>query len=165
MPRGLLPARRQAEGRTYRLRLGEAGGHIDRGAKSQRDYWSDARRRHQPAANLIVAHNLKQLAVKHAELLAQDLAGNQQRFDDGGQKRERSGLQSAFDELIDKGAIITGEWLAVCVRRWASSSSDRGLVDPQSASLAPGPSMIFADARSLPQDSRSSRKNWWVVVA
>jgi hypothetical protein len=25
------------------------------------------------------------------------------------QKKERSGLQSACDELIDKGAIITGE--------------------------------------------------------
>jgi hypothetical protein len=31
-----------------------------------------------------MAHNLKQLAVKHAELLAQDPAGNQQRFDDRG---------------------------------------------------------------------------------
>jgi len=27
----------------------------------------------------------------------------------GLQKKERSGLQSACDELIDKGAIITGE--------------------------------------------------------
>ena len=26
-----------------------------------------------------------------------------------GQKKERSGLQSACDELIDKGAFITGE--------------------------------------------------------
>jgi hypothetical protein len=34
-----------------------------------------------------VAHDLKQLAVKHAELLAQDLAGNRQRFDDRGQVR------------------------------------------------------------------------------
>jgi hypothetical protein len=34
-----------------------------------------------------MAHNLKQLAVKHAELLAQDPAGNQQRFDDRGQVR------------------------------------------------------------------------------
>jgi type I restriction enzyme R subunit len=65
----LLPARRQAEGGTNRLRAGEAGGHIDRGAKGQRDHWSDARRRHQPAADLIVAHHLKQLAVKHAELV------------------------------------------------------------------------------------------------
>src|SRR5258708_14522251 len=44
-------------------------------------------RRHQPAADLIVAHDLKQLAVKHAELLAQDPAGDQQRFDDCGQVR------------------------------------------------------------------------------
>jgi hypothetical protein len=34
-----------------------------------------------------VAHNLKQFAAKHAELLAQDLAGDQQRFDDRGQVR------------------------------------------------------------------------------
>src|SRR6266516_5955163 len=39
------------------------------------------------AADLIVAHHLKQLAVKHAELLAQDPAGDQQRFDDRGQIR------------------------------------------------------------------------------
>jgi hypothetical protein len=37
-----------------------------------------------PAADLIVAHDLKQLAVKHAELLAQDPAGDQERFDDRG---------------------------------------------------------------------------------
>src|SRR4051794_10972605 len=43
--------------------------------------------RHQPAADLIVAHDLKQLAMKHAELLAQDPAGDQQRFDDRGQVR------------------------------------------------------------------------------
>src|SRR4029434_9636081 len=48
---------------------------------------SDAGRCHQPAADLIVAHDLKQLAVKHVELLAQDPAGNQQRFDDRGQVR------------------------------------------------------------------------------
>src|SRR6266511_2672422 len=42
----LLPAWRQAKGGTDRLRTGEAGGHIDRGAKGQRDYWSDARCRH-----------------------------------------------------------------------------------------------------------------------
>jgi hypothetical protein len=53
-----------------------------------------------------------------------------------GRKKERSSLESACDELIDKGAIITGEWWAVCVRSWASSSSDRGLVDPQSPPLA-----------------------------
>ncbi len=62
------------EGGTDRLRAGEPGGDIDRGAKRQRDHWSDARRRHQPAADLIVTHDLKQLAVKHAELLAQDPA-------------------------------------------------------------------------------------------
>src|SRR5258708_21061377 len=48
-------------------------------------------RRHQPAADLIVAHDLKQLAVKHAELLAQDPAGDQQRFDDRGQVRMVAG--------------------------------------------------------------------------
>jgi hypothetical protein len=52
-----------------------------------------------------------------------------------GRKKERSSLESACDELIDKGAIITGEWWAVCVRSWPSSSSDRGLVDPQSPLL------------------------------
>ncbi len=59
--RRLLPARRQAEGGTYRLRAGEARGHIDRGAKGQRDHWSDARRCHQPAADLIVTHDLRTL--------------------------------------------------------------------------------------------------------
>jgi hypothetical protein len=54
----------------------------------------------------------------------------------GETKKERSGLQSACDELIDKSAIITGEWWAVRVRSRASSSSDRGPVDPQSAPLA-----------------------------
>jgi hypothetical protein len=34
-----------------------------------------------------VTHDLKHLAVKHAELLAQDPAGDQQRFDDRGQVR------------------------------------------------------------------------------
>jgi hypothetical protein len=38
---------------------------------------TDPRRGHQPAADLILAHDLKQLAVKHAELLAQDPAGDQ----------------------------------------------------------------------------------------
>jgi hypothetical protein len=47
------------------------------GIVGQRDYWSDPRRGHQPAADLILAHDLKQLAVKHAELLAQDPAGDQ----------------------------------------------------------------------------------------
>jgi hypothetical protein len=48
---------------------------------------SDARRRHQPAANLTLAHDLKQLPVKHPELLTQYPAGDQQRFDDRGQFR------------------------------------------------------------------------------
>src|SRR3979409_1798033 len=92
--------RRQLEGGTDRLRAGEPGGHIDRGAKGQHHHWSDARRRHQPAADLIVAHDLKQLAVKHAELLAQDPAGDQQRFDDRGQVRmDRNQLTNSSLEL------------------------------------------------------------------
>ena len=48
----------------------------------------DRRQRgHQPAADLIVTHDLKQLAVKHAGLLAQDTTCDQQRFDDRGQVR------------------------------------------------------------------------------
>src|SRR5262245_30981483 len=68
------------------------------------------------------------------------------------QKKERSGLQSACDELIDKGAINkanSGLYTSGAVLSWASSSSDRGLVDPQSPPLAQ--SMILPDARSLPQ--------------
>jgi hypothetical protein len=51
-------------------------------------------------------------------------------------KKERSACSLLCDALIDEGAIITGEWWALCVRSWAGSSSNRGLVDPQTASLA-----------------------------
>jgi len=43
------------------------------------DWLPDTRREWIAEANLIVAHDLEQLAVKHDELLAQDPAGDQQR--------------------------------------------------------------------------------------
>jgi hypothetical protein len=67
-------------------------------------------------------------------------------------------LRARADELIDKGAIITGEYWAVCVRSWATLSSDRGLVDPQSPPSCPGPSMILPDARSLPHGLAQLRR-------
>jgi hypothetical protein len=48
---------------------------------------SDAGRRHQSPADLVVAHGSEQKAMKYAELLAQDPSGDQQWFGDGGQVR------------------------------------------------------------------------------
>jgi hypothetical protein len=78
----------------------------------------------------------RDLGPLECEAAGQAFFGNERPGLARGRKKERSSLESACDELIDKGAIITGEWWAVCVRSWASSSSDRGLVDPQSPPLA-----------------------------
>jgi hypothetical protein len=52
-------------------------------------------------------------------------------------KKERSGLQSACDEL-DRQRCNSSQRIVGCMRPelGASSSSDRGLVDPQSPPLA-----------------------------
>jgi hypothetical protein len=84
--------------------------------------WSDARRRHQPAADLIVTHDLKQLAVQHAELLAQDPAGDQQRFDDRGHVRmvrdqlKNSSLELDRAHMLDRGVywFVRGRSLVTC---------------------------------------------------
>jgi hypothetical protein len=59
----------------------EAGGYIDGGAISQRDYRAEPGDRHQAPAHLIFPDDGQQAAVQDTDLFAKHPPDNEQRFD------------------------------------------------------------------------------------
>src|SRR5205814_10596757 len=96
------------------------------------------------AADLIVAHDLEQLAVKHAELLAQNPAGDQQRFDDRGQVRmirdeltnsslelDRADHANLEAEIAQRATQIVLDVERLCLQKLATGSQHAALLAGQ----------------------------------